>query len=121
LPEPVAAFVGVWAGRWHSFVNMSGGGDAGLDETLIVENIMPLTDSTYQAYVIRSWAGNLTRKSGFVRTTGVIGEDGILHMGAITGSMAENRQNLYIEYRGISSFNTMSFRMTGILWRTRLP
>jgi len=92
----------------------------GLDETLIVENIIPLTGSTYRAYVIRSWAGNLAQRPGFARTTGVIGENRILRMGSTTATMAETRQNLYIEYRGIAP-NAMPFRMTGILWQTRLP
>lgn len=124
LPEQMAAFVGVWTGKWHEWVHLLAAGNVGTDETLVVQNIMPLTDSTYKVYVIRSWGiapGNPSQRPGFSRGSGMIGEDGILRMeptrsGAIiTFTMAENRQTLHVEYRSVS------FRMTGTLWRTKLP
>ena len=51
LPEPVAAFVGAWAGRWNRIMTSFGEGAQDGDITLVVENIMPATDETYPAYV----------------------------------------------------------------------
>ena len=131
LPEPLAAFVGVWAGRWDSFVNRKGAGAVGVDITLIVENIMPETGNSYRAYVLYSWGRSSLDKQarpGFVRTSGIIGQDRVLRIGpsqngaVMSFTVAEDRRTVQGEYRGLATaVDTVSFTLSGILWRTTLP
>jgi len=129
LPEAVAAFVGAWAGRWNRIVTSLGEGAQDGAITLVVENIMPATDETYQAYVIYSWglAGrDITVRPDFYRTTGTIGQDGVLQlrptrngvMMTFTASVSEDRKILDAH---LQSPNPISLTMSGTLWRTRLP
>jgi len=131
LPEQIAAFVGVWAGKWDRFVNRHLAGTVGEDIALVVESIMPLTDDSYQAALVYSWGISPVDKwvsPGFTRTTGTIGKEGVLRIGpdrrgfVMTYTLAENRQTLQAEAHGIGSrVDTLSFTLSGVLWRTKLP
>ena len=128
LPQPVAAFVGVWAGRWETVNFTLGAGSVGVDETMIIESVMPISNDSYQAYLIISYGqGPDPHPPGFFRTTGVIGQDGVLRIkpfpngSATTARVSANRQLLHIEHRGISRAGGLPVIVRGTLWRTTLP
>jgi len=80
-PEPVAAFSGVWAGRFGEWVAHGlGAGSSSVYHTLVVENIGYTGLDTYRASVIYSWGPDVSRPPGFARTSGMIGTDGVLRL-----------------------------------------
>ena len=124
IPQFVAAFSGVWAGRWDTFQTSLGIRANDVAHTLVVERI-EFTASTYRADVVYSWGASPGTSPGFFRTSGTIGLDGVLHLGPFSNGgvatyvMAEDRRTLRIEYVGTSSSSAAGFasRSVGLLWR----
>ena len=128
LPDPFGAFVGVWAGRWDTTMAPVGQmGFVGVDETMVIENVVPTSNDTYEAYIILSYGHSLSgNPPGFFRTSGVIGQDGVLRLkpfptgGVTTASISPDRQRLQIEHRSVGR-SGLPHIMRGVLWRTALP
>lgn len=127
IPEPVAAFAGVWKGHWDPPSDQSTRRGAALtDQTLVVQRIAPLTGNTYHAGVISSWGEGLGRAPAFVFISGTIGADGVLRLldpsrrgGLATYTMAADRQTIVTQYSFLNRPNaTVTAR--GILRRTHV-
>lgn len=120
-PEPVAAFSGVWAGRFGEWVAHGlGAGSSSVYHTLVVENIGYTGLDTYRASVIYSWGPDVSRPPGFARTSGMIGTDGVLRLSTfgngarVSYKMSPDRTMLSVLYE--SGTETTS----GLLWRSQL-
>jgi len=127
LPAPVAALVGVWAGTWGTYRTTGFMGSSNADLTLIIDRVFPGASDSFVAVLTYSWGESWARKGGYVRTIGVIGQDGVLRLepfsdgGTITAMLSENQQVLHTEYQVVGGGGSLPIRSRGTLWRTKLP
>ena len=123
MPEPVAAFAGVWAGRFgEAVIHGLGVGSSAVYHTLVVESIGYTGLDTYRASVIYSWGpdASLHQQAGFARTSGTIGTDGVLRLspfanGArVSYELSPDRTRLFVRYESLTETTS------GLLWRSQL-
>jgi hypothetical protein len=87
VPEPAAAFSGVWKGRW----DVSMGGYGGNEQTLIVRQIKPPAEDACEAAVLESWG----QSHEYVRRTGrILVPQGVLELENVTYSIAADRASV---------------------------
>ena len=125
IPEPVAAFSGVWSGRWDRFGTQLGAGPVSIDHALVVESIVEQNNGVYGAAVIYSWGESPGYEPGFTRTRGTISPEGLLRVGPFRAR--DHNDGSQATYRLSTDRKTLSVELavqgavvSGTLWRTRL-
>jgi hypothetical protein len=126
IPEHVAAFSGVWAGRWAKGWNANGEYSVAHYHTLVVERIVDIGGGRYRAEVIYSTG----LRGQAWRQDGIITPDGALHLDFRSVgrkqvyTMSLNRETLSTEAEGLDSTDTAPgstmHRWTGTLFRSQL-
>ena len=104
VPTGVAAYSGIWTGRWaHS--NWSGAG--GNYQTLVVQRIWPAQGGTaYRVRVLLSWGQYGNSTPGYNSMLGTVSRDGVLRLdrfadgGQTSFSLSNDHRMLTSEYIG---------------------
>ena len=79
IPEPVAAFSGIWIGQVETISTGMGSGRIGRDQTLVVQRISQ-TSNSFQAVVLWSMGPYDRLPASQTTLTGTISPDGVLHL-----------------------------------------
>jgi len=126
IPENVAAFSGVWAGRWTKGWNAIGEYSVANYHTLVVERIQDIGGGRYLAGVIYSTS---LRPQAW-RQDGIITADGVLHLDFPSVgrkqvyTMSLNRETLSTEAEGLDGWDAVAgstmHRWAGTLFRSQL-
>jgi hypothetical protein len=123
IPEPVAACLGVWSGRWAEFCVLSGCSTSGAELSLIVHRVTRRPNDQYSAQVTVIWKEGLKPEQRVREITVPVDSDGTLHLdnpndgSSSRYQITADRQRMDLEYVGIEPHITQHIRMSGTLWR----
>jgi len=117
VPEPAAAFSGVWKGRW----DVSMGGFGGNEQVLIVWQIKPPVEDACEAAVLESWG----QGHDYVPRTGkILLPEGVLRLDNVTYAVSADRASVIAELTDSSGSDPFSApapgRVRALLRRIRL-
>ena len=121
-PEAVAAFSGIWVGRWEKGWSVDGAWSVNTAHTLVVERVVQASVDTYRAHVIYGWAGTRSATpEGSFRTVGTITPDGVLRLQRFpdgrdhTYTLSEDRRTMSFDTKG--HWRNYYMVVSGTLWR----